>query len=200
MKTKLFRLLDSSIPSFEKIKALSEKEWENIEYDECWGFQIQQNSKWRKGLNEIELNQFEQEIGFQFPNSLRNFYKTMNGLNKPGINFSGDLKSEPTFRSTFYSFPEDLEIIKDQINWILESNKMTIEEVKTGKAPFIFPYFGHRFLVFDSNEQILSMHGSDIILWSQNLAKAVAKDIFNFYDEGISSDIRPVKFWLDEVE
>lgn len=200
MNRLLFNQLDNTISSFEKIKLLSEKKWESITYDECWGFQFQQNSKWKPGLTEGELDEFEKEIGFKFPDQLRNFYSTMNGLDKPGINFSGDLKNEPAFRSTFYSFPEDLELIKAKIDWVLESNKISIEEIKLGKAPFIFPFFSHRFLIFNSKQQVLSMHGNDIIPWSENLAKGVAKDIFNFYNEKIGLDFGTTKFWLDELE
>ena len=122
--------VDTKISSFEKIKTLSEEKWKNLELEECWGFQIQKNSKWKDGLSENELNEFENQLGFKFPDSLKNFYRTMNGLNKPGINISGNLKNEiPTFRSTFYSFPNDLELIKEKIDWILDSNNITEQDL-----------------------------------------------------------------------
>ena len=194
--------VDTKISSFEKIKTLSEEKWKNLELEECWGFQIQKNSKWKDGLSENELNEFENQLGFKFPESLKNFYRTMNGLNKPGINISGNLKNEiPTFRSTFYSFPNDLELIKEKIDWILDSNNITEQDLIDGKAPFIFPFFGHRFLIIDSNEQVLSMYGNDIIPWADNLSKGIAKDIFDLYDGEVDlTNFEPVEYWLKEIE
>ena len=123
----------------------------------------------------------------------------MNGLNKSGINVSGDLKNEnPTYRSTFYSYPGDLELIKEKINWILDSNGINIQDIKKGKAPFIFPYFGHRFLIVDSNEQVLSMYGDDIIPWADNLSKGILKDILELHDGELTIDeFKPIKYWLE---
>ena len=170
--------LDTSIATLEKIKELSEAYWKQVEYQEVYGYQVQEGSKWKPGLNEMELFLFEKEVGFKFPLSLRNFYRTMNGLDKPGINFQGDLNNTKTeFRPKFYSFPDDLALINDYINWILEDNKISQEEIKSGKAPFIFPIYGHRFLIFDQNEQVLSMYGNDIITWAGNLAQAIVRDL-----------------------
>ena len=191
--------IDTNISSFEYIKTLSEQKWRNITLNECWGFQIQENSIWNSGLSEKELNEFQKQMGFEFPESLKNFYRTMNGLNKLGINISGDLNTQnPTYRPTFYSYPDDLELMKEQINWILDSNEINIQDIKKGKAPFIFPYFGHRFLIIDSNEQVLSMHGDDIIPWADNLAKGILKDILELYDGEFSiNEFKPIKYWLE---
>ena len=143
-----------------------------------------------------EVESFEETIGFTFPEPLRNFYKTMNGLDKPRINISGNEKSHPVF----YSYPEDLEVIKGQINWILEENNISITDIKNGKAPFIFPYYGHRFLAFDENEQVLSMYGRDIIIWADNLAKAIVKDVFHLVHNELDCNHQPVKFWMENIE
>lgn len=190
--------LDTSPASFEYIKSISEQEWKEVTLIECWGFQIQEGSIWNDGLTEKELNDFQNQIGFEFPESLKNFYRTMNGLNKPGIDINGDLKNKnPTFRSIFYSYPQDLGLIKENINWILESNNISLQDIAKGKAPFVFPYFGHRFLVVDSNEQVLSMFGNDIIPWADNLVKAIVRDIFNLNKGEIIMDkFKPIKYWL----
>lgn len=202
MQSRELNKLNTESSTFEKLKELSENKWESIELTECWGFQIQKKSKWNNGLTEEQLNDFENQIGFKFSQSLRNFYRTMNGLNKPGINISGDLNNEkPTFRSVFYSYPKDLDLIKEQINWILESNQLSEQELINGEAPFIFPFFGHRFLILDSNEQVLSMYGDDIIPWADNLSKAIYKDVFDLNNDQIKLDsFKPVKFWLNEIE
>ncbi|OJJ19906.1 hypothetical protein BKI52_15615 [marine bacterium AO1-C] len=191
--------LDTSINTLEKIKDFSEAYWKQINYQEVYGYQIQKESEWKVGLNEMELFLFEKEVGFEFPSSLRNFYRTMNGLNKPGINFFGDLNNtEPTFSPQFYSYPDDLELIDDYINWILQENKISRDEIKSGKAPFIFPIHGHRFLIFDQNEQVLSMYGNDIIAWADNLTQAIVRDVFDSYLHSVDlANFKPVNYWLE---
>jgi hypothetical protein len=115
---------DDSIFFFEQFKHISEQYWDTVNgYKDCWGYQIQIGSKWKRGLSETELKEFENAVGFTFPWPLANLYKAMNGLDRPGIDFGGDVaENVPEFRSQFYSFPDDLDIIKDYIDWIYEAN------------------------------------------------------------------------------
>lgn len=174
MTIKEYNKLETSIESFELIKQRSEEYWRNKELDLCWGYQIQKNTTWRKGLSEKELDNFQSVLNIKFSQSLKNFYLTMNGLDKPGININGG-ESKPSFHPTFYSYPEDIPIIQDQIEIAFSYN--TKELTKNSK---IFPYFGHRFLDFTESEKVLSIYFDDMIDWSENLAKGIAKDIFNF--------------------
>jgi len=48
MKKRQFKKLDNSISSFQWIKKKSEKYWQKVDLMECWGFQIQEGSKWKK--------------------------------------------------------------------------------------------------------------------------------------------------------
>ncbi len=175
MTKKEYNKLENSIESFELIKQKSEAYWHKKQLDLCWGYQIQEGTIWRKGLSERELEDFQKLVSLKFPQSLRNFYLTMNGLNKPGINVNGG-EGKPSFHPTFYSYPEDIAIIKEQIK-----TAFSYSPEKLAKSSKIFPYFGHRFLDFTTTEKVLSIHYEDIIDWSENLAKGVAKDIFAFY-------------------
>lgn len=190
---------NTSLDTFEKIKHRTEKKWKTAVVKNLWGNQVQKDSKWKPGLSDKEVESFEEAIGFTFPEPLRNFYKTMNGLDKPGIDISGNLNSEPIYKPVFYSFPEDLELIKSQTNLILEEYQISVTDIKNLKAPFIFPYYGHRFLVFDENKQVLSIFGKDIIIWADNLAKAIVNDVFDLNYNEIKSMYTPVKFWLEDI-
>src|SRR5687768_13373501 len=107
---------------FETIKLKSEMFWIDTSLNKrIYGFQIAQATKWRKGLNNRELEEFENCLGFSFPTPLRNFYKTMNGLTNPGINLYGNDGTPPTSRAVFYSYPDDLNLIQDQIDTICEA-------------------------------------------------------------------------------
>jgi hypothetical protein len=89
MTKKEYKNLDCSISSFQFIKNESERFWEQVDLEICWGFQIQEGSKWKKGLSELQLEDFQKQLGITFPESLKNYYRTMNGLDKPGIDNNG---------------------------------------------------------------------------------------------------------------
>lgn len=198
MTRKEFNSLDDSLESFGLIKRLSEKKWKNAEIQSnVWGFQIQSGSVWNTGLLDSEIRDFESQIGVSFPDALKNFWRTMNGLDRLGINV-GDGKSPPDFGRTEYSYPHDIARIKDFIAWTAEENGYTYAQLTSGKAPFIFPYSGNRFLIFEPFKQVLSMHGNDIIYWGLNLSKGLAADIFPGFMDTKESDLdkyHPIPGW-----
>jgi hypothetical protein len=194
---------DDSIDFFETVKRLSEKYWSTTDINkELYGFQIQKNTKWKDGLTDNQIADFEEHLKIEFPKGLRNFYKTMNGLDKPGVNVFGSDGNEHTFSPVYYSYPDDIEVIEEKIEWILESNNLTNDKLTTDNIPKIFPVTGHRFIVLDDNMQILSMYGDDIIYWAENISKLIANDIFgNIYNvddfESNPANAKSVKFWLE---
>lgn len=196
---------DNSIQYFQAIKDLSESYWTNKELrKDIYGFQIQKNSKWNKCLSENQILEFENEVRMTFPSSLKNFYKVMNGLDKKGINIYGHDGNAPAFRPVFYSYPDDLQEIKEVTKWVLESNNVSNEAIESGAVPKIFPIMGHRFMVLDDNLTILSMYGSDIIPWAENISKLIAMEIFEGIENGMEFDnqeeqirISKIRFWLE---
>lgn len=198
MNKKAYKNLDGSIASFQYLKEESEKYWEEIDLETLWGFQIQSGSKWKKGLLESELADFQQQLQIEFPESLKNFYRTMNGLTLPGINNNGN-EGPITYGPKFYSYPEDIIKIKEQINWVFEENNLTRAVLKSKNIPQIFPYYGHRFLILDEEECVLSMYGNDIIFWETNLAKGIAKDIFEFHNQDLKTIMKKNSFWKSKI-
>lgn len=197
MTEKEYKKLDNSVSSFEFIKKESERYWKKVDINDCWGFQIQEGSKWKKGLTEKQLEDFQKNLGITFSESLKNYYRTMNGLDRPGIDNGGETEIE--FGTTFYSYPEDIKIIKSQIEWILEDNKITDKTIQIQNVPSIIPYLGHRFLILDSEETILSMHGDDIIFWAENLSKGTARDIFPINSKIDRKNINLNLFWNKKI-
>ena len=190
---------NGSVDFFNEIKRLSEEYWSKTDINpDIFGFQIQNGTKWKNGLSENELAEFQTELNVVFPDELKNFYRTMNGLDKEGINVFGSDGTEPNFTPIYYSYPENLKQIRENINWIYESNEVKKENVE---IPKILPIKGHRFMILDGNNQILSMYGDDIIFWSDNISKLIATDIFenikNVTDfESNPNLAKPIKFWL----
>ena len=110
-------------------------------------------------------------MGFSFPAPLWNFYKTMNGLTKPGSNLYGNDGTLPVFRPLFYAFPDNIPLIKEQIECIYAATCIKEKELKGLGISKIFPVFQHRFMLVDHLEHpILSMCGDDIIYWAENLS------------------------------
>jgi len=198
------KIPDNSIEFFQDLKIKSEGYWNTIELNKgIYGFQTQKNTKWNKGLSEEDINTFESELGIKFSNGLRNYYKVMNGVDLPAINIYGSSGSEPKYSNNFYSYPKDLEAIKKQINWIYESNDITEGELIQKGISRIFPVFGHRFVLVDTDDElVLSMYGDDIIYWTDNISKLLAIEIFE--GKELSKEFREnqenaekVNFWLD---
>jgi hypothetical protein len=189
---------------FETIKSVSNIYWADTDINKgIYGFQIQKGSMWRDGLTDNEIINFENELGYKFPTPLRNFYKTMNGLDKKGINIFGNSGHKFAYRPIYYSYPDDLQIIKDNIEWIYEATNMNADKLLQEGVSRIFPICGHRFvLVDDPKHRVLSMYGKDIIAWADSISKLIATDILgNIYNandfESNPNDFN-IKFWLDE--
>ena len=135
---------------------------------------------------------------------LWNFYKTMNGLTKPGINLYGNSGTPPAFRPVFYSYPDDLQNKKKNIDWIYEATSVRREELEGLGVSRIFPVFQHRFMLVDiTGNPILSMYGDDIIYYAENLSKLLANEIFEGVLYNVSEFESPpqtqpvINLWLD---
>ncbi len=127
----------------------------------------------------------------------------MNGLDKPGINIYGNSEADKTYKSVFHSFNDDLEVIKERINFIFESFDLQQEDLEIKHISRIFPVYQHRFMLIDEPGcPILSIYGNDVIYWSDNISKLLAteifSDIYNPWDfESNPKNSRSIKFWLD---
>lgn len=194
---------DGSLSYFQRLKELSEAHWAEKTLDpDRYGLQIQPGTRWRDGLNEQMLNDFQQTLGMTFPEALKNYYRTMNGLDKPAINLYGSDGSSPVYRAEFYAYPDDIEVIKSYIHWIYKSNGLDGNPSDHPDVPPIFPVCGHRFLILDGCGQVLSMYGDNITFWADNLSKLLAIEIFsNIGSESrftsTPQQAKAVRHWLD---
>ena len=188
--------------AFRYLKKAANEYWQEIQIGHSvYGYQIQPGAKWQEGLTEEALAEFQHEMGYVFPSVLRHYYLTMNGLDAPGVNIYGSSGHSYAYRPIYYSYPDDLEIIKEQIDWILDSNGLSSKDLPS-EASRIFPIMGHRFLLIDDpKHRILSMHGNDIIYWADSLSRLLLIETFpaSYYNH-IAADtgnIEGIKLWLD---
>ena len=97
-------------------KYQSEKYFEFIELEgDVAVLQHQKGAKWKQGLNTQELADFQNELGFEFPDELVEFYKTMNGTDLPGINVYAEQGQPYYYAPIYFSYPEHLTEIKKMI-------------------------------------------------------------------------------------
>lgn len=186
---------------FHWLKSKSENHWKEIDINPIiYGFQIRQNTKWLPGLSENEIADYEKELGFEFPETYKEFLRYMNGTDKLRVNVYGESGVAYQYAPGYYSFPRDLEAVIEQITWVYDSCEITKEKIEERQIPHIIPIVGHRCLIADrcDSHPVLSMYGSDIILYSSNLQRFLVDDIFRNHTRDNSSYDAKVKFWLDQ--
>lgn len=186
---------------FKWLKEESEKYWETININNnIYGFQIQSKTKWNPGLSDLEIHKFEEELGFEFPEILKSFLHVMNGTSPESINIYGNRGEPAAFSPGYYVYPKDITMIKEMIEWIMDDNDLSKDQMKKEGIPAIFPIISHRFLVIDesNNFPVLSMYGNDIILYAADLPSFLINDIFfkSRPDPNLDDSIK-VKFWLE---
>ncbi|HUO04452.1 MAG TPA: hypothetical protein VMU16_04560 [Candidatus Binataceae bacterium] len=192
---------------FPWLKNESESFWAHKELKgHIYGFQIEKGTKWLAGLSTSDIGSYERDLGVIFPDVYKKYLSCMNGTDKQTVNVYGS-SGEPYKRSyydAFYSYPRDIELLRQQINWVYEEFGITEEDVNRRNIPHIIPIVGHRCLVADqfSANPILSMYGRDVILYASNLMTFLYLDIF--CDHSMEENLERfgvklnVPFWLKD--
>lgn len=112
--------------------------------------QSQKEIKWRSGLSDHELNAFQQELGFDFPEELIEWYRAMNGTDSPVVNICDKQNDQYHSVCLQFSYPEHLPEIKRLMQKLMDINGLTIEQMKEERTPFIFPVGNFEFMVIDN--------------------------------------------------
>lgn len=162
-----------------ELKYKIEKKFRKIKvrYD-CWGFQVQPNTKFSKGISRKEIEEAESLFGFGFPWLYREMLLTFIGLDKPKISIDPEngaiIYSNSSF---FYHYPYEYEISK----WLLEEiynnyheALIAIEEAgfDTSKIVGFVPIYNHRAVVVFEDKYlspVISVMGSDIIVFGDTI-------------------------------
>ena len=161
-----------------EIKFKIEKKLKRIKIrDTTYGFQIQPNTRFLKGISRKEINQLELLFGFDFPWEYREMLLNFSGYDTPQISINPEGKNEIKFKDSFYQYPRDIEKTK----WLVEDiNKFKIyaeialieEGFDVSKIVGYIPIYSHRALVVFENKYlspVISVCGSDIIVYGNDL-------------------------------
>ena len=155
-------MIDDNKKLFAWLKERSEQHWETtLINDGIYGFQIQAGTKWLPGLTDAEIEEFEQIMGFQFPQIYRDYLHCMNGTDQSTVNVYASPSHSFAYDVGYYSYPRDVARIKDLIAWIYKSFQIDEEFVRANQISHILPIVSHRFLLIDncSTNPVLSMYG-----------------------------------------
>ena len=160
-------------------KNVMEKKFQRVKLEPCWGFQIQQNTKWYPGLSSSQITDLELFLGLKFPNDYIEMLKAFNGFDTLQISIDPDGKEENEFERMCYKYPDDIE----KTRWLVEEVNQNIkyankvlesEGFDPTEVEGFVPLHGHRALVVLKNKEyspVLSIWGNDIILYGASLIK-----------------------------
>jgi hypothetical protein len=161
-------------------KTRSEKLFETIKLNNCWGFQIQARTKWNNGLSLDQIDELEILFGFNFPVEYRKMISEINGFDRDEISIDPDKIKVDQYKRCCYKYPEDFASVQWLIDEITENiNYVNETLIENGFNPNevlgFLPLFHHRALVVFKDKTltpVISIHqGTDIIICGKNLKK-----------------------------
>ena len=140
-----------------------------------YGFQFQKGTRWNPGLSEIQIDQYEKELGFGLSSDLRLFLRYLNGTDLPTVNVYGNCGEPHRTSEGIYSYPRDLEHVKNRMEDLVKDwrdvNYVLAEVGFEDRSGSLFPFYSHRYVACGRdfpNSPVLSVHGSDAIVYAPN--------------------------------
>jgi len=161
------------------LKKLSETKFQStvIDTNNTWGYQIQPNTTWEKGLSSLEIQQLEHLFGFSFPDDYVQMLQVMNGFDLPHVSFDPDNGIIDHYERRCYTYPDDYK----QTQWLVQLVRENRDVVDTvlSEAGYnskliegFIPLYGQRILVVSTDKScspVLSVHGDDVIVYGDSL-------------------------------
>ncbi|PHS14491.1 MAG: hypothetical protein COA78_05700 [Blastopirellula sp.] len=172
-----------------KFKEDTESRWARTKIaPNIYGFQFQPGTKWNSGLSVRDIDQYEELLGTTLPNDFRLMLQHINGTDRPNLNVYGSC-GEP-HRTTYrlYTYPRDLEIVREQIKVVQEDREeiaevlLEYEEFNLPTEATLFPIYGHRYLVCApdrTKSRVLSVVGADVITYGLCLQDYLLREFLN---------------------
>lgn len=169
-----------------KFKRITEEKFNTATLKECWGFQIQKDTKWNAGLNKQQIEKLEEYFGFKYPLDYIDMLKAFNGFETLQISIDPEGKEENEFARRCYKYPDDLFDTKwliDEANQYIEYANKALEEAgfdSTQLEGFV-PLYGHRALAVlkdKSKSPVLSIWGDDIIIYGKSLIEYWCHELY----------------------
>ncbi|MBE8726806.1 hypothetical protein [Flavobacterium hungaricum] len=173
------------------IKYKAEKNFKRIKLrNDAYGFQIQPNTKFLKGISRKEIDELQLLFGFDFPWDYREMLLTIGGLDTEEISIDPDGEEEVAFHNFFYQYPKEIEKIQyllEEINTNIMFVKETLTEAgfDVSKIVGYIPIYIHRVLVVFENKYlspVISVWGNDIMVYGNDLKEYLKNDFCRNYN------------------
>jgi len=175
-------------------KAATEDKWHRTSIERAiFGFQFLPGTRWNPGLPEEAIREYQEVLAVRFPNDFIAFLRSMNGTDKETLNIYGS-SGEPHRRSVgVYSYPRDLEIVRNLIEDI-RANLDGISKMLAGhrydlpRGAGVVPIFSHRFVVCGPDPEssvVLSIVTNDVdaIVYARSLEDYLVREFLKPEDD-----------------
>src|SRR5262249_12152638 len=170
-----------------EFKRATEARWAAQTIDpSIFGFQFQRGTRWLPGLSDEQIAAFEAVVSARFPDDLRTFLGEMNGTDLPTVNVSGSGGEPPKQSVGVYSYPRDLEAVRDRISTVREHRAAIASDLATqgfdlGENSTLVPIYAHRYVVLTqdlASSVVLSIVVNDVdaIVYGNSLQGYLAKE------------------------
>lgn len=172
-----------------ELKRTTEAKWcEQTLNPNLVGFQFQRGTRWKPGLPEKTIAEYENYLSIRFPNDFRAFLRVMNGTDLPTLNIYGSCGETPRESIGVYSYPRDIKIVEQRIEdihtWRPELERTMAEQsFQLRSDAALMPIYIHRYVVCGSDlgeSPVLSIHGAtDAIVYGHSLGEYLEKEFVN---------------------
>ncbi|MFO0954002.1 MAG: hypothetical protein U0835_23180 [Isosphaeraceae bacterium] len=165
-------------------KNTTENRWRTQSMDPAlYGFQFQKGTRWNPGLSEKQISRYERDLGISFPIDLRLFFAHLNGTDLETLNVYGN-SGEPYLKGVgVYSYPNDLDVVKERIADIVEEftdvSSLLFDVGLGKKGGNLLPFYNNRYVVCGSDYPdvpVLSVEGNDAIVYATDFRGYLEKE------------------------
>jgi hypothetical protein len=173
-----------------EFKRVTEAGWHERQIiPHIYGFQFQQGTRWNPGLSEDKIAEYEKVLGVSFPHDFRAFLRAMNGTDLPTLNIYGYRPEPPHTSVGVYSYPRDIELVKDLMDEATEevlehraalTANLAAENFDLTTAISLVPVYEHRYLVCTedlSSSAVLSLRSvEDAAVYGRSLEEYLQRE------------------------
>lgn len=206
------------------------EEWSAADFEAAgligtrWG----RGTHWTGGLSDAAIDDVQQRYSIEFPRQHRLFLQTLHSTTPRQRGFShGDGSTPvPRERPGFYDWNADDVQIGAALRWPLDGlvadtaegqywhrswgpcpkstagRRERLAELIDG-APRLIPIFGHRYVVADESERVLSVYGDDIIVYGYDLRDYLLhelEDVLGIEYTRPQADLPDIPFWQHVID
>ena len=170
-----------------EFKKATEQKWSQQSVNPTLsGFQFQRGTRWNPGLSDDKIAEYENILGVRFPVDFRAFLRVLNGTDIPNLNVYANCGEPHRTSVGVYSYPRDLEIVKQRIEDVRESRDeiaadLTEQGFDLSTEAGLVPIYSHRYVVCTPDldrSVVLSIivHSVDTIVYGNSLQEYLERE------------------------